>query len=222
MKRTASEGMDTRRGQGNWEISVETKLATPQKRFYPLLHLFHVPELTLPNYETSPSEISQFGSILEVSPFVSFELWNPVVLFGLRDPRNRTAAVEMPKASVKKQGFSFYRKDKVRTAGQILGVQAILVPKGSENLAEHSFRDSILTSNTPHVFASLFGREFVHTSWLKRQIQGQVGDISKAPSFDQRFQHILSVRIVHFGKGLRQFGERKVIHAIDISCSQTD
>ncbi len=178
--------------------------------------------MTFPDCESSPSEISQSGSVPAVPSFVSFQLGNPVVPFGFWDARNPAAAVAMPKATVKKQRFTFLREDKIRTTGQTLGVQAILVPERSKNLSQRFFRDGILAANTPHVFASLFGRESVHVSCLERQIEGQVRDISKAPSFDQCFQHILSVRIVNFGKCLRQFGERKVIHAIDITCSQTD
>jgi hypothetical protein len=73
---------------------------------------------------------------------------------------------------------------KIRTAREAPCVRNILVTEGTYYLCKDSFWSSILAPYAPHVFTSLFSREFVHTNFLDCEVEGKIGDVAKTPSLD--------------------------------------
>lgn len=68
----------------------------------------------------------------------------------------------MPKTAVHEDHFPESRKNNVRTARQILAMQAESVAQAMDQTAEDEFWIGIFASDTPHVGAPLVRAELVH------------------------------------------------------------
>ena len=90
----------------------------------------------------------------------------------------------MPKAPVEEHNLMFLWEYKIRTAREALCMRSILVTEGTYYLCKDFFWSSILAPYAPHVFTSLFSREFVHTNFLYREVERKIGDVAKTPSLD--------------------------------------
>src|SRR6266705_1351706 len=71
----------------------------------------------------------------------------------------------MPETSVDENDLPALSENKVRSSGQIPGVQSVPIAEGEYNLANDQLRPRVLGANPRHNFRPFGGRKSVHTRY---------------------------------------------------------
>jgi hypothetical protein len=77
-----------------------------------------ISDLTLPQSDDAPTQLFQFDARLSISCGILFDLLLPEVSVGLGQLRTPTA-VAVPETSMNEDGNGVFRKNEIRTTGQV-------------------------------------------------------------------------------------------------------
>lgn len=116
-------------------------------------------QLTFPNHNYVPSELSQFLLILPITFDCPLKFRQPVILTAGRSRRTGATNMPMPETPVHKYNYFVLWQNDVWLAGQIMTMQPESKSQAMQERTHDPFWGRILASNTTHDLASFFRRK---------------------------------------------------------------
>ncbi len=113
------------------------------------------PDCALPYDSTSPTVLRQCFKIPGITPAVAGELFLPELRTGRWQLREATA-MPVPEASMHKNRHPIFRKNDIRFAGKVFGVESEAEPLGMKEFPDDQLRRSIFPPDARHHAASGF------------------------------------------------------------------
>lgn len=127
----------------------------------------------------------------------------------------------MPKASVDKNGFAHLAEYQIRDTRQIPLMQPEPVAEAVNERANKHFRLRVRRFNSGHIGAALPPGKFVGHPVSRAnshcEVKRQVRDVSQPFSANQNINLLLGIFVVQLAEGILQFGQSKMVDAIDFA-----
>jgi hypothetical protein len=150
-----------------WSRVAQAK-QSGKTRHNPLLNT----RLALPDNQHSPAICTEGCNGTTISRDVRLELGTPELHSGLRHVGHSASRMPVPEAAMHKDDEAVLRQDNVRSARQVLSMQAEAVSKSVQSRPHNPLRARVLGPDPGHVLASLLGCQAIHAGWLTSSLLG--------------------------------------------------